>query len=173
MPEQETRMTPGVEQLQRIIRTHKFTREEFPIPCVLPSEICDQIDELIASEYAKAEAPIELKEWMDTVLWSFVHGALLNLGLVTGKETVAHLHDQLHQDMRGAIVAAFKAAKSGSAGTADAEPIDSLLQSVKAWVETGVHPVMMKIGLPQLNLTVTFRGRRLTIEALPPAPEKA
>ncbi len=46
-------------KLSRAIRTAKFTREEFPIPCGFPSEIYDQIDQLLRDELGAAMPPQE------------------------------------------------------------------------------------------------------------------
>ena len=43
--------------------------------------------------------------------------------------------------------------------------LESLLNVVRVWIETGTGPAMMKIGLPALDVQVTFKGKRLTIEA--------
>ena len=46
---------------------HKYTREVFPIPCVLPAEICDQIKEIIAN-WAKA-LKVNSAESSDRAAW--------------------------------------------------------------------------------------------------------
>lgn len=43
--------------------------------------------------------------------------------------------------------------------------MDSLLEVVRVWIDSGIGPKLMKISIPSLGVSVTFKGKRLTIEA--------
>lgn len=42
----------------------------------------------------------------------------------------------------------------------------ALLNAIKVWVESGIGPAMMGVSLPALNVKVTFRGKRIIVEAM-------
>lgn len=51
-------------------------------------------------EIVSTPAPGEsAEEWLDGELWNFVHGTLLDMGLVNGKESTSELHQKLHRSM--------------------------------------------------------------------------
>ncbi len=49
---------------------------------------------------------------------------------------------------------------------AKAKAMDGLLGAIQHWIESGTGPMMMKFTVPALGVQVTFRGKRITIEAV-------
>lgn len=95
------------EQLKRAIRSHKFTREEFPIPCVLPREICDQIDELIEASAPTPAPPTPPREPLVEQLWA----QLKKIATQDGDECYFHLYDSFRQAQAKMSGSAYDPAK--------------------------------------------------------------